>query len=137
MPKCWGFDGAPIDRHSKGAKQMDIDLLINGEMRAATGGASFVRHDPFTGRPATTAAAATIADANAAVEAAAAAFPAWSRTGPGERRAILSKAADIMASKVDEFTRLMIEETGATGPWAGFNVMLASNMLREAGAMTT
>ena len=31
----------------------------------------------------------------------------------------------------------MIEETGATAPWAGFNVMLAANMLREAAAMTT
>ncbi|RVC52697.1 aldehyde dehydrogenase, partial [Mesorhizobium sp. M4B.F.Ca.ET.088.02.2.1] len=70
-------------------------------------------------------------------DAAAAAFPAWSRTGPGERRALLSKAAEVMASKVGEFTRLMMEETGATGPWAGFNVMLAANMLREAAAMTT
>ncbi|RVC72049.1 aldehyde dehydrogenase, partial [Mesorhizobium sp. M4A.F.Ca.ET.022.05.2.1] len=56
---------------------------------------------------------------------------------PGERRALLSKAADVMASKVSEFTKLMMEETGATGPWAGFNVMLAANMLREAAAMTT
>ena len=47
------------------------------------------------------------------------------------------KAADVLASKVAEFTRLMIEETGATAPWAGFNVMLAANMLREAAAMTT
>ncbi|RUV26510.1 aldehyde dehydrogenase family protein, partial [Mesorhizobium sp. M1A.T.Ca.IN.004.03.1.1] len=30
-----------------------------------------------------------------------------------------------------------IEETGATAPWAGFNVMFAANILREAGAMTT
>ena len=116
---------------------MDIGLLIDGGERAATGKASYDRLDPFTGKLATRAAAASIADANAAVEAAAAAFPAWSQTGPGERRALLSKAADVMASKVGEFTKLMMEETGATGPWAGFNVMLASNMLREAAAMTT
>ncbi len=116
---------------------MDIGLLIGGEDRAATGGASFVRVDPFTGKPATKAAAATLADVRAAIDCAAAAFPAWSATGPGERRAILTRAADIMASKVDEFTRLIIEETGATAPWAGFNVMLASSMLREAAAMTT
>jgi len=116
---------------------MDIGLLINGEERPATGGASFTRNDPFTGKAATKAAAASVADVNAAIDTAAAAFPAWSKTGPSERRAILMKAADIMASKVEEFTRLVIEETGATGPWAGFNVMLASNMLREAGAMTT
>ena len=116
---------------------MDIGLLIDGDKRDASGSASFERMDPFTGRLATRAAAASVADANAAVEAAAAAFPAWSKTGPGERRALLSKAADVMASKVGEFTRLMMEETGATGPWAGFNVMLAANMLREAAAMTT
>ncbi|RWC87018.1 MAG: aldehyde dehydrogenase [Mesorhizobium sp.] len=116
---------------------MDIGLLIDGDERAATGKASYERLDPFTVKLATRAAAASIADANAAVDAAAAAFPAWSRTGPGERRALLSKAADVMGSKVAEFTRLMMEETGATGPWAGFNVMLAANMLREAAAMTT
>jgi len=116
---------------------MDIGFLIDGEERQAAGGASYERHDPFTGKVATRAAAASVADATAAVDAAAAAFKSWSRTGPGERRAILMKAADIMASKVDAFTTLMIEETGSTAPWAGFNVMLASNMLREAGAMTT
>ncbi|TPK73429.1 aldehyde dehydrogenase [Mesorhizobium sp. B2-4-15] len=116
---------------------MDIGLLIDGDERAATGSASYERLDPFTGRLATRAAAASVSDADAAVEAAAAAFPAWSKTGPGERRALLSKAADVMAAKVGEFTKLMMEETGATGPWAGFNVMLAANMLREAAAMTT
>jgi acyl-CoA reductase-like NAD-dependent aldehyde dehydrogenase len=42
-----------------------------------------------------------------------------------------------MDAKVGGFTTLMLEETGATPPWAGFNVMLAANMLREAAAMTT
>lgn len=116
---------------------MDIGLLIDGDKRDASGSASYERLDPFTGKLATRAAAASVADANAAVEAAAAAFATWSKTGPGERRALLSKAADVMASKVGEFTKLMMEETGATGPWAGFNVMLAANMLREAAAMTT
>jgi acyl-CoA reductase-like NAD-dependent aldehyde dehydrogenase len=116
---------------------MDIGLLIDGDKRDASGAAAYERMDPFTGKLATRAAAASVADANAAVEAAAAAFATWSKTGPGERRALLSRAADVMASKVGEFTRLMMEETGATGPWAGFNVMLAANMLREAAAMTT
>src|SRR3569623_639994 len=42
-----------------------------------------------------------------------------------------------MDSKVGEVIGLMLEETGATAPWAGFNVMLAANMLRDSGAMTT
>ncbi|QAZ44654.1 aldehyde dehydrogenase [Mesorhizobium sp. Pch-S] len=116
---------------------MGIGLLIDGDERPAAEEASFERFDPFTGKLATRAAAASVADANAAVEAAATAFPAWSRVGPGERRALLLKAADIMTSKAGEFTKLMTEETGATAPWATFNVMLAANMLREAAAMTT
>ncbi|MBY3047141.1 MULTISPECIES: aldehyde dehydrogenase [Rhizobium] len=116
---------------------MNISLLINGADRAASGGRTFDRIDPFTEKLASRAAAASLDDAAAAVDAAAAAFGAWSKTGPGQRRAILMKAADIMDSKVGEFTRLMIEETGSTAPWAGFNVMLAANILREAGAMTT
>jgi vanillin dehydrogenase len=116
---------------------MDISLLIDGADRPAVEGGSFERRDPFTGKTATRAAAGGVADVEVAVAAAAAAFPGWSKTGPGERRALLMKAADSLASKVEEFTRLMIEETGATAPWAGFNVMLAANMLREAAAMTT
>ncbi|PDS75652.1 aldehyde dehydrogenase [Rhizobium sp. L43] len=116
---------------------MNISLLINGADRAASGGRTYDRIDPFTEKLASRAAAASLDDAAAAVDAASAAFDTWSKTGPGQRRAILMKAADIMDSKVGEFTRLMIEETGATAPWAGFNVMLAANILREAGAMTT
>ncbi|MGO7591640.1 aldehyde dehydrogenase [Rhizobium leguminosarum] len=116
---------------------MNISLLINGADCAASGGRTFDRIDPFTEKLASRAAAADLDDVAAAVSAAAAAFGAWSKTGPGQRRAILMKAADIMDSKVGEFTRLMIEETGSTAPWAGFNVMLAANILREAGAMTT
>ncbi|MBY3197613.1 aldehyde dehydrogenase [Rhizobium laguerreae] len=116
---------------------MNISLLINGADRAASGGRTYDRIDPFTDKLASRAAAASLDDAAAAVDAASAAFGAWSKTGPGQRRAILMKAADIMDSKVGEFTQLMIEETGATAPWAGFNVMFAANILREAGAMTT
>jgi acyl-CoA reductase-like NAD-dependent aldehyde dehydrogenase len=116
---------------------MDIRMLIDGEAVAARDGRTFERHDPFTGKVATVAPSAGIADANAAVDAAAAAFPAWSEIGPNERRTYLLKAAEVMASKADEFTRLVIEEIGSTAPWAGFNVMLASQMLREAASMTT
>ncbi|ACE95002.1 MULTISPECIES: aldehyde dehydrogenase [Rhizobium] len=116
---------------------MNISLLINGADRAAADGRTYDRLDPFTEKLASRAAAASLEDVAAAVDAASAAFATWSKTGPGQRRAILMKAADIMDAKVGEFTRLMIEETGATAPWAGFNVMLAANILREAGAMTT
>ena len=60
----------------------EISMLIGGEARAASNGATFERRNPLDGEVATRAPAATPADAIAAVEAAAKAFPAWSATGP-------------------------------------------------------
>ncbi len=114
-----------------------IKLFIAGEHRDAASGAVYQRADPVTGETASEAAAAAVADANAAVDAAQAAFAQWSATGPGERRELLLKAADIMDSKASEFIRLMTAETGATAPWGGFNTMFAAKILREAAAMTT
>ncbi len=98
---------------------------------------TFDRLNPITGDIATRAAAAQIADATRAADAAAAAFPAWSATGPNQRRMILLKAADVLAGKAPQFIALMAAETGATAGWAGFNVKLAADMLREAASMTT
>lgn len=100
-------------------------------------GRTFDRVNPVTGEVATTAAAATIADANAAVEAAAAAFPAWSALGPNARRALLGKAADALAARADRFVAAMMGEIGSTEGWARFNLALAVGMVREAAALTT
>jgi len=115
----------------------EIDLLIGGENVKATGGATYDRRDPVTGEIATRAAAATVADAIRAADAAAAAFPAWSATGPGQRRALLQKAADLLTAHTPDFVAAMQTETGATAGWAGFNAMLAAGVLTEAAAMTT
>ncbi|HET6147249.1 MAG TPA: aldehyde dehydrogenase [Polyangia bacterium] len=115
----------------------DTQLLVNNKDTGAAGARTFTRKNPMTGEAATRAAAASVADANAAVDAAAAAFPAWAALGPSERRGKLLKAADILSSRVEEAIARMLSETGSTAPWAGFNVMVAASMLREAGAMTT
>ena len=116
---------------------MDIGLLVDGEPVGAQGGATFERRDPVTGQQATCAAAASVEDVNNVVAAARRAFDAWSQTGPSERRSLLLKAADLMESREAEFVDLMLRETGATAPWAGFNVHLGAGILREAAAMTT
>ena len=115
----------------------EIDLLIGGEKIKATGGATYERRDPVTGEIATRAAAASVADAIKAADAAADAFPAWSATGPGQRRALLQKAADLLTAHTPDFIAAMQTETGATAGWAGFNTMLAAGVLTEAAAMTT
>jgi acyl-CoA reductase-like NAD-dependent aldehyde dehydrogenase len=116
---------------------MDISFIIDGAAAKAENGAAFERKDPMTGKVATRAAAATLADVDKIVAAAAKAFETWSQTGPGLRRALLLKAADLMESRTDDFIKLMLEETGATAPWAGFNVHLAAGILREAASLTT
>ena len=114
-----------------------VNLMIGDREVAAADGRTFERIDPLTGEIASRAAAATIADAIAAAEAAARAFPAWSAVAPAERRARLLAAADTIAARAEDFAEAMIAETGATPAWSGFNVELAAGMLREAAAMTT
>jgi len=114
-----------------------ISMLVNGERRSAEGGATFERRNPLDGSVANVAPAATPADAIAAVDAAAQAFASWSQTGPGERRALLLKAAQALEARTDAFVQAMARETGASAMWAGFNVHLAAGILVEAAALTT
>jgi len=112
-------------------------LRIGGKPRPASTGATFERKNPISGEVATQASAASVADADAAVEAAAAALPAWSALGPNARRGLLLKAADLLQAKAPDFIARVTAETGGTAGWAGFNVMLAAGMLREAASLTT
>ena len=118
-------------------KMMHTRLLINNEDVAATGSATFDRMNPLDGSIATRAAAASVADANAAATAARTAFPAWAGLGPTARRQILLRAAEALESRGEAFAVAMSRELGATRAWAAFNVHLAAGMLREAASMTT
>jgi acyl-CoA reductase-like NAD-dependent aldehyde dehydrogenase len=53
-------------------------------------------------------------DAQAAIAAARAAFPAWSQLGPLVRHAILRKASDEIVARKDELGRLLAREEGKT-----------------------
>ncbi len=114
-----------------------VQLLIGGRDVDAQNGATFVRLNPMTGEPATSAAAASAADGIAAADAAAGAFPAWSALGPSARRARLLRAADVLESQAGRFVEAVTSETGATAGWTHFNVFLAAGMLREAASMTS
>lgn len=116
---------------------MDTQLIIDNQDVPATGGATFERRSSTTGELVTRAAAATVADANRAADSAAKAFLTWSASGPTERRRVLLKAADLLEAKTPEFIRVMAAEIGAPELWAGFNVMLAAGLFREAAGLTT
>ena len=112
-----------------------VSMLVGGRQHQTQ--RSFERRNPIMGDVASNASAATVDDANAAANAAAAAFPAWSTLGPNARRALLNKAADALEAKAPQFVDAMMSEIGATEGWARFNLMLAAGMVREAAAMTT
>jgi len=116
---------------------MKTQLIINNKAVDASNGATFERINSLTGKVVTLGAAATIEDANKAADTAAVAFKTWSETGPTERRLLLLKAADILESKTNDFIQAMASEVGASALWAGFNVMMAAGLFREAASLTT
>ncbi|MFC5185290.1 aldehyde dehydrogenase family protein [Actinomadura harenae] len=113
------------------------DLLIGGKDVPARSGRTTGDVSPYTGEVYATVAAAGPEDVTAAVDAADAAFEAWAALSPFARRAIFLRAADLLDERAGEVIALMAAEVGGTAPWAGFNVMLASNILREAAAAIT
>jgi acyl-CoA reductase-like NAD-dependent aldehyde dehydrogenase len=88
-------------------------LLIGGE-RVAGGSGTYAIVNPATEEVVGHAPDATAADAEAAAEAAAAAFPAWSRTSPEHRAELLTRAADLLEERHPELVPLVQAETGAT-----------------------
>src|SRR6202020_1622057 len=109
-------------------------LLIGGEWIDARSGREYEQFFPYTGDQVGSAPPAGREDARAAVESAQGAFAEWSRSAPGARRAILSKAADLMMERQTEIAQIVTEETGGVFGWGMFNVELAAGMLREAAA---
>lgn len=116
--------------------QKVVPLLIAGQEEI--GAATFDVVSPYTGETCWSAADATEKDAVRAVDAAAAAFPAWSQMKPTARRDILLKAADILESRIEENASYMRTEMGAdVGVSQFFVVPLSIRMLRDiAGRIT-
>jgi acyl-CoA reductase-like NAD-dependent aldehyde dehydrogenase len=88
-------------------------LLIGGEQVDGDAG-SYDVINPATETVVGQAPEASVAQVAAAAAAAADAFPAWSRTRPEERAALLNKAADLLRDRMDELIPLVQAETGAT-----------------------
>lgn len=116
--------------HSNGSSEYIVPLHINGEEVKAE--KTFDVVNPATGEVIWKGASASKEDAIRAVEAAQAAFPAWSRMKPSKRRDIFLKAADILQSRAEELGRYMMEETAADEFYAsGFNVPNSVEALKD------
>ena len=88
------------------------DLYIGGKFRPASDGGRFDVYDPATEEVIATVADGTTADAQAAVDAAAAAFDGWAARAPRERAEVLRKSFELFNAKKEYFARLMTRENG-------------------------
>ena len=112
----------------------EYKMYVNGEWVGALDGAVYDDMNPYTGEVFARVPAAKRADTKRAIDAATAAFPAWSHTLPAERQALFLKAADILEKKQMEIVTILAEETGCTFGFAMFQTMFTPGLLREAAA---
>jgi aldehyde dehydrogenase (NAD+) len=91
---------------------MQDKLFIGGEFVDAVEGATFEVLNPHDLSKLADVAEARPADVDRAVEAAAAAFPAWSRTAATERGRLLLRLADAIEANAGELARLESMDTG-------------------------
>ncbi|MEV0407172.1 aldehyde dehydrogenase family protein [Actinoallomurus sp. NPDC050550] len=112
-------------------------LLIDGRDVPARSGRTTEDRGPCTGEVYALVAAADAEDVRAAVGAAHAAFPRWAATPPSARRALLMSAADLLESRLAEFSNIMLNETGGTRAWARVNVKVTADQMRQAATAAT
>ena len=87
-------------------------LLVGGQWRPASSGATFVVEDPSTGKVLAEVADATSADGLQALDAASKAQPGWAAVSPRERSDILRRAYDILLERQEDLALLMTLEMG-------------------------
>ncbi|MFD7014377.1 gamma-aminobutyraldehyde dehydrogenase [Streptomyces sp. NPDC006692] len=85
---------------------------IDGEFRDAADGRTIEVVNPATGRPYATSPLSGEQDVDAAMAAAARAFPAWRDTTPAERQRVLLKIADAFEERAEELIAAESENTG-------------------------
>jgi acyl-CoA reductase-like NAD-dependent aldehyde dehydrogenase len=101
----------------------------------ATAQETFEDLDPYTGEVVAEVPAGGAEEARQAVEAAAAAFPAWAESLPAERQRVFLKAADVLEGRRDEVVGLLARETGCTFGFAMFQMGFVAGLLRQAAAI--
>ena len=87
-------------------------IFINGKWVPSAGTEVIEVINPVTEEAVVTVPRGTAADVDAAAQAAAAAFPAWSKTTVDERVDFLRKLAELTEKRSDEITRAIVSEIG-------------------------
>ncbi|HSV41212.1 MAG TPA: aldehyde dehydrogenase family protein, partial [Nocardioidaceae bacterium] len=92
--------------------------------------ATFAVHDPATTEVIAEVPDGTVADATAAVDAAARAFPAWAATPPRQRAEVLRRAYELIIADIDRLAPLITRENGKTDADARAEVTYAAEFFR-------
>ncbi|NML43887.1 aldehyde dehydrogenase family protein [Ramlibacter sp. G-1-2-2] len=106
--------------------------LLAGEWVGAASGRTFEDLDPYSGEVFARIPAGGAEDAQRAIAAAQAAFPAWAALGARARQALFLAAAQVLERRADEVVQLMALETGCATPFARFQIQWATGLLRQA-----
>ncbi|HJP88026.1 MAG TPA: aldehyde dehydrogenase family protein [Candidatus Limnocylindrales bacterium] len=102
----------PAAAHPGAAAAHAATLYVDGRWRSAGSGNTFPAMNPATGKPIGDVSAAGRADANAAIEAAHRAAPAWGRTSPFERAAALERVAAAIERSKDTLAEALTRDQG-------------------------
>jgi acyl-CoA reductase-like NAD-dependent aldehyde dehydrogenase len=118
------------------AQLRHVRMLIDGARVDSVSGMTLTVENPAKRRLIATIPRGDAADAAGAVEAAARAFPAWSKVAPRERGRLLLHVADKMEAEAEEIARTIALETGnALRTQARDEARLAADIFRYFGGL--
>jgi len=106
------------------------DLYVGGTFRPGAAGTRFDVINPADESTLASVASAEIADADAALDAAGAAFADWAGRTPRERAEVLRRAWELMTARLDDFARMISLENGKAGADARGEAAYAAEFFR-------
>jgi acyl-CoA reductase-like NAD-dependent aldehyde dehydrogenase len=113
-------------------------MLIDGLWAESMSGATLTVENPGNREAIAEIPRGNTADVNRAVEAAARAFPAWSKVAPRDRGRLLVRVAEAMEAQVEELARTIARETGnALRTQARGEARLAADIFRYFGGLAS
>src|ERR1700685_356304 len=103
---------AVTEKTDRTATLLNRGMLIDGAWVPSASGQTITVENPAKRRPIAEVPRGNAEDVDRAVQAAARAFPAWSRTVPRDRGRMLLKIAEAFEARVEESARLLALENG-------------------------
>ncbi|WP_030442266.1 aldehyde dehydrogenase family protein [Actinoplanes subtropicus] len=108
---------------------------IGGRQVASISGRRHPDHDPWSRKVLAEVASGDDEDTRRAIEAAHAAFPAWSAMAPSDRQLVFLRAADALERRRSELIGLLAAETGCGPYFATLQLDFSLAMLRQAAGL--